>query len=153
MTGSEKAFTRDIFSDLINKFKIRCAELEVRSFAVFLGGHGTESKLEMSDGSLIDLEGEVFSKLCTPPDRYHDVLENEHWTKIPKLFFIQAGRSQAKQSMPVVANCLISYACKSGKPAWNTQEDGSYYVAALAEILATFAFKYDIFDILEMVRI
>lgn len=78
-TGRNETFTQEMFSELVDKFKKRCARLEVKSFAVFIGSHGLDGKLQMSDGSLIDLETEVFPKLCTPPDNYHKILENEHF--------------------------------------------------------------------------
>lgn len=149
-TGSEKTFTKQIVSDIIDRFKMRCALLEVSSIAVFLGAHGAEGILEMSDGSTLTLETEVFSKLCTPSENYPEALGPQHWINIPKMFFIQACRDVVPD-MPTFPNCLISYACESGKPAFRNETNGSWYVEALTEILAAFAYKTDLCTMLDWV--
>lgn len=149
-TGTDKTFTRELFSNLIDTFKNRCVSLEVKSFAVFLGSHGTDGKLIMSNGDKVDLETEVFTKLCTPPDN-DNLIGRNYWQKIPKMFFIQACRSREKDKLPTISNCLISYACKSDTFSWRTTDKGSDYVAALTNYLCKYAAEKDICYVLDKV--
>lgn len=151
ITGTEKTFTQKTFLDLLNKFKRRSAILEVKSFAVFLGGHGYDGVLEMSDGSFINLETDVFSTLCSPPQKYDEALGAGVWNSIPKMFFIQACRSDPEDKPPEITNCLISYACESKKPAHRSDTSGSYYVEALTEVLAGNASGMDLCKMLDLV--
>lgn len=150
-SSKEETFTREKFTILIDKFKKRCAELDVKSFAVFLGSHGTDGKLIMSNGDKIDLETEVFTKLCSPPDNSYDIGIN-HWLNIPKMFFIQACRPREKDGLAAISNCLISYACKSDTFAWKSVSNGSDYVAALTKYLCKYSAEKDILYILDKVR-
>lgn len=149
-TGPEKIFTKEVVSNIIEKFKARCALLEVSSIAVFLGAHGEEGILQLSDETTLTLETEVFSKLCTAPENYPDALGTQHWINLPKMFFIQACRDVVPDK-PTYPNCLISYACESGKPAFRNPISGSWYVEALTKVLAASAYKMDLCTMLDLV--
>lgn len=68
------------------------------------------------------------------------------------MVFIQACRCDARDDVSGSHNCLISYACGSGSPAWRNTDNGCYYVEDLTEELASFAYGKDLCKILDIVN-
>ncbi len=122
----------------------------MQSFVVFIGCHGKDGNLYMSDRSRVDLFEDIVFKFDVPE------LKGK-----PKLFFIQAcqyfpesGSSFKQDVVKKLENMEDTAICLSALPGQGANRDiylGSFYVYTLADVFMREAYETELQDMLNHV--
>lgn len=147
----ETEFKAEDIRRIVQEFVKEAVEYpHMQSFVVFIGCHGKDGSLYMSDKSRIDLYKDVVFKFDIP-----------QFEGKPKLFFIQAcqyfpesGNSVTKHVSDRLTSMEDTVICLSALPGREANRDiflGSVYVYTLAEVFMREAHQTELQEMLNQV--